>query len=174
MEHGTHHVDLVDENGLVVGTKLRRDINKHRDVYHVVYTVLVTPVGQVVLARIPTRTDLPNLYTGKLGVPAATIRRSGEAPMTAAKRSVERELFIDDAKLVPVGGGLFVLEDGRQTYVSVYYLVANAPETFSSTDIDELVTITPRGLRERLESQPDDFAPTMRLLWDRYQDRLPL
>jgi hypothetical protein len=174
MEHGSHHVDLVDENGLVVGSKPRREIDKNHDIYHVVYTVLVSPVGQVVLSRIPARKDLPNLYEGKLGVPAATIRRSGEAPMTAAKRSVERELFIDDAKVVPVGGGLFVLDDGRQTYVSVYFLVANAPETFSSTDIAELVTMAPRDLREQLDRQPDDFAPTMRLLWDRYQDRLPL
>jgi hypothetical protein len=159
---------------LVVGSKPRRDIDKHRDVYHVVYTVLISPVGQIVLAHIPERKDLPNLYNGQLGVPAATIRRSGESPMAAAQRSVERELFIDDAKLVPVGGGLFILEDGRQTYVSVYYLVGNAPESYSSTDIADLVTFTPRDLRARIESHPDEFAPTMLLLWDKYQDRLPL
>ena len=119
MEHGTHHVDLVDENGHVVGSKPRRDINKHRDTYHSVYIVLISPVGEVVLARIPTRTDLPNLYSGQLGVPAATIRRSRESPLSAAKRSAQRELFIDAADVVPVGGGLFNLPDNRQTYVSV-------------------------------------------------------
>lgn len=174
MEHGRHLVDLVDENGLVVGSKPRRDVDKHRDVYHAVYIVLVTPVGQVVLARIPNRQDLPNLYVGQLGVPAATIRRSGESPMAAAQRAVERELFIDHAKLVPVGGGLFDLEDGRQTYVSIYYLVANAPESFSSTDIAELATFTPRELRERMQEHPGEFAPTLLALWQRYQDRLPL
>jgi hypothetical protein len=174
MEHGRHLVDIVDENGLVVGTKQRRDIDKNRDTYHAVYTVLVTPVGQVVLARIPDRKDLPNLYVGQLGVPAATIRRSGESPMAAAQRSVQRELFIDDAKLVPVGGGLLELENGRQTYVSVYYMVANAPESYSSTDIGELITFNPRDLRQRIADHPEGFAPTMLKLWDRYQDRLPL
>src|ERR1700704_6083090 len=57
MEHGRHLVDLVDENGLVVGTKQRRDIDKNRDTYHSVYTMLVSPVGQVILARIPNRKD---------------------------------------------------------------------------------------------------------------------
>lgn len=174
MEHGRHLVDLVDENGLVVGTKQRRDIDKNRDTYHAVYTILVSPVGQVILARIPDRRDLPNLYVGQLGVPAATIRRSGESPMTAAQRSVARELYIDDAKVVPVGGGLLTLEDGRQTYASLYYMVSNLPETFSSTDIGELVTWNPRDLREHIANHPEDFAPTMLQLWEKYQDRLPL
>lgn len=169
-----HLVDLVDENGIVVGSRLRRDINKQKDVYHTVFTVLVTPVGEVVLGRIPKRTDLPNLYANQLGVPAATIRRSGESPLSAAQRSVERELFIDSARVVPVGGGLFDLPENRHTYASVYYLVANAPESYSTTDIAELVTFTPRELREQIADHPQEFAPTMLTLWQRYQDRLPL
>ena len=174
MEHGRHLVDLVDENGLVVGTKQRRDIDKNRDTYHTVFTVLVTPVGQIILARIPDRRDLPNLYVGQLGAPAATIRRSGESPLSAAQRSVARELYIDEGKVVPVGGGLLDLEGGRQVYVSLYYMVANQPETFSSTDIGELMIFNPRELRERIAEHPEEFAPTMLKLWDRYQDRLPL
>lgn len=174
MEHGRHLVDLVDENGVVVGSKPRRDIDKYHDVYHAVYVVLVSPVGQVILGRIPDRDKLPNLYIGQLGVPAATIRRSGESPMAAAQRAVQRELYIDSAAVVPVGGGLFDLPDGRQTYVSVYYMVANPPEIFSSTDVAELVTLTPRTLRERIESRPQEFAPTMLMLWEKYQSRLPI
>jgi hypothetical protein len=174
MEHGRYLVDLVDENGLVVGSKQRRDIDKNRDTYHAVYTILVSPVGQLIMARIPERKDLPNLYVGRLGVPAATIRRSGESPMAAAMRSVARELYIDDAKVVPVGGGLLDLNDGRQTYASLYYMVANLPETFSSTDIGELVTYNPRELRDLATEHPEEFAPTMLNLWERYQDRLPL
>lgn len=174
MEHGRHVVDLVDENGLVVGSKMRADIDKHRDHYHTVFTALISPVGQVVLARIPERKALPNLYVDQLGLPAATIRRSGESPMAAALRSVERELFIDGAKVVPVGGGLLRLSDGRESYASLYYMVANAPESYSSTDIAELVTFTPRDLRQQLHDHPEQFAPTFVALWAKYQDRLPL
>ncbi|SRR6266496_1206045 len=174
MEHGRYLVDLVDENGLVVGSKPRREIDKHRDLYHAVFTLLVTPVGQVILGRIPRRDDLPNLYADQLGAPVGTIRRSGESPMAAALRSAARELYIDNARLVPLGGGLFRLDDGRQSYVSVYYIVANPPETYSSTDITELVTFTPRDLRQRIEEAPKDFAPTFLMLWGKYQDRLPL
>ena len=173
MEHGSHKVDLVDENGHVVGVKSRRDIDKKHDTYHTVYVLLVTPEGELVLSRIPERKDLPNLYAGQLGAAAATIRRSGESPMAAARRAVARELYIDDAAVVPVGGGLFKT-DGRQTYVSVYYVVARAPEVYSATDIAGLVTISPRAFREIIEHSPDDLAPNLYELWERYGKRLPL
>ena len=173
MEHGSQLVDLVDENGVVVGSKPRRDIDKNRDLYHVIYVMLVTPEGELVLSRIPERSDLPNLYSGKLGAPAATIRRSGESPMTAAQRAVARELYIDDAAVVPVGGGLFST-DNRQTYVSVYYVVARAPEVYSATDIADLVTVSPRDFRATVEHHSDELAPTLVELWARYEKRLPL
>lgn len=173
MEHGTHSVDLVDENGLVVGTKLRRDIDKRHDTYHTVYTLMISPLGRVVLARIPTREDLPNMYDGRYGASVATIRRTEESPMTAAQRSVARELYIDDAQVVPVGGGFF-RTDGIGTYVSVYYLIADPPRTYSSTDIAELEEFNPRDLSEKMKESSDTFAPNLIRLWERYHTRLPL
>lgn len=173
MEHGSYKVDLVDENGVVVGAKPRRDIDKKYDTYHTIYVLLVTPEGGLVLSRIPERNDLPNLYAGQLGATAATIRRSGESPMAAARRAVARELYIDDASVVPVGGGLFST-DGRQTYVSVYYIVASAPEVYSATDIADVVTISPRAFRDLMEHSPDELSPNLRELWERYGKRLPL
>lgn len=173
MEHGRHLVDIVDENGVVVGSKPRREIDKWHDLYHVIYVILISPDGQLILSRIPNRRDLPNLYTGRLGAAVATIRRSGESPMVAAQRAIARELYVDDAEVIPVGGGLFEA-DGKQTYVSVYYMIAEAPETYSSTDIMELVTIPPREFRELVEHRHDALAPNLLALWHRYEDRLPL
>lgn len=173
MEHGTHSVDLVDENGLVVGAKLRREIDKEHDTYHTIYTLVISPVGRVVLARIPVRDDLPNLYAGRFGASVATIRRTEESPMAAAQRSVARELYIDNAEVVPVGGGFFKT-DGRGTYVSVYYLIADPPRTYSSTDIAELEEFSPRDLGEKMEENPNAFAPNFVRLWERYHTRLPL
>jgi hypothetical protein len=173
MEHGRHLVDIVDENGLVVGSKPRREIDKKHDLYHVIYVVVISPKGELILSRIPRRVDLPNMYVGRLGAAVATIRRSGESPMTAAQRAISRELYIDEAEVVPVGGGLFK-SDSKQTYVSVYYMVADVPETYSSTDIAELVSITPKEFRHKVETNPDELAPNLLSLWERYQDRLPL
>ena len=173
MEHGSYKVDLVDENGVVVGAKPPREIDKKHDVYHTVYVILVTPEGELVLSRIPERKDLPNLYAGQLGAAAATIRRSEESPLAAARRAVARELYIDDAKVVPVGGGLFSTA-GRQTYVSVYYVVSSAPDVYSATDIAGLVTISPRAFRELVEQSPSELAPNLLELWRRYGSRLPL
>jgi hypothetical protein len=173
MEHGRYLVDLVDENGLVVGSKPRREIDKKIDLYHVVYVILISPEGQLILARIPRRDDLPNLYSGRLGAAVATIRRSGESPMAAARRAVAREIYIDDAEVIPAGGGLFEA-DGKPTYVSVYYMIADVPETYSSTDIAELVKVTSREFRQYVEQRPDELAPNLVHLWHRYQSRLPL
>ncbi len=173
MEHGRYLVDLVDENGLVVGSKPRREIDKKHDLYHVVYVVMISPKGELILSRIPRRHDLPNMYVGCLGAAVATIRRSDESPMAAAQRAIARELYIDEAEVVPVGGGLFNSDD-KQTYTSVYYMVADVPETYSSTDIAEVVSIAPKEFRHKVEQHPEELAPNLLMLWERYQNRLPV
>lgn len=174
MEHGSHLVDLVDEHGAIVGTKRRVAIDKTQDTYHTVFTLLVTPMGGLVLGRIPARIDLPNLYAGQLGVPVATIRRSDETPLAAAQRSLQRELFIDSAAVILVGEEMFYLPEGRQTYASVYYLVADVPQAYSRIDIDELVVLSPHELREQLQRQPQRFTPTFLKIWARFHHQLPL
>jgi len=174
MEHSAHLVDVLDDSGNIIGQKRRKDIQKESDIYHAVYGLLVTPEGNMVVSAIRNRTDLPNLYAKQIGVPVATIRRSGESAQQAAKRSWARELFIEDPELHFLGEGLVTLPDGRQTFVSVFYAIGDAPDIFSSTDIDELTTVNPSDLRSKLLAQPGAFAPTFRYIWQQYAQKLPL
>lgn len=174
MEHGAHFVDILDQYGHIAGQKRRRDIDKTKDIYHAVYIVLVTPEGEVVLTHIPERDDLPNLYAGQLGVPVATIRRHDESTIQAARRAAARELFIDDAEVHELGQEMFTLADGRKTLVSVFYLVGEPPETFSKTDLAGFEVMTPAQVSRELQEHPEKFAPTLRLLWQRYVKSLPV
>lgn len=174
MEHSAHWVDVLDDSGNIISQKRRKDIQKESDVYHAVYGLLVTPEGKVVVSAIRNRKDLPNLYAKQVGVPVATIRRSGESAQQAAQRSWARELFIDNPELRLLGEGLATLPDGRKTFMSVFYAVGDAPDIFSSIDIDELTTVSPSDLRSRLLAQPGAFAPTFRYIWQQYAQKLPL
>lgn len=172
MKHGDHSVDLVRSDGMVVGSKPRRDVDKRVDLYHTVFTFVLTPDGGVVLGRIPTRSDLPNLYAEQLGVPVATIRRSGESAAEASRRSVAAELGVDDAKTTLLGEGLLELDDDRRTYFSAYHLVTAQLQQYRRADIAELVTLTPSELNARVVEHPERFAPTMLRLWQQYRGRL--
>ena len=174
MEHSAHLVDVFDDAGNIIGQKRRKDIQKESDIYHAVYGLLITPEGKLVISAIRNRTDLPNLYAEQIGVPVATIRRHGESARQAAERSWARELFIDNPGLHALGEGMATLPDGRKCLITAFYAVGDAPDIYSSTDIDELTTISPSDLRSKLLSQPGAFAPTFRHIWQQYAPKLPL
>lgn len=170
MDHGSYAVDLVDEGGRIIGQKLRREIVKEHDHYHAVYTLLVTPDNRIVLSRIPERKDLPNVYGGKLGITAGTIRRHNESAKAAAERVIERELYCMDQQPTHLGTGYYDFPDGHGCYASIYYFVHDLPTTYSGQDIAALVPMSSSEVR----STPADFTPTFLILWRMYKDRLPI
>ena len=174
MEHAAHLVDVLDANGKVVGHKRRSALNKADDIHHTIFTILITPRGELVLSVIPAREDLPNLYARQIGATVATIRRTDESPLQAAVRGLNRELFIDDAEVHLLGRQMMTLPDSATILATAYYLIAEPPATFSLLDIDTLVVITPHQLRDMLMNHPNELAPTFRQLWHSYHDRLPV
>ena len=174
MEHAAHLVDVLDTKGKVVGHKRRSALDKAQDIHHTIFTILVTPRGELVLSVIPPREDLPNLYARQIGATVATVRRTDESPLQAAHRGLSRELFIDDAEVKLIGRRMMHLPDGAQMLATTYYLVAEPPSTFSLIDIDTLVVVTPHQLRDMLINHPRELAPTFRQLWHTYHHKLPI
>lgn len=174
MEHAAHLVDVLDTSGKIVGHKQRSALSKVHDIHHTIFTILVTPRGELVLSVIPAREDLPNLYARQIGATVATIRRTDESPLQAAHRGLSRELFIDDAEVHLLGRRMMTLPDSASILTTTYYLVADPPSTFSLIDIDTLVVIAPHQLRDILLNHPRELAPTFRQLWASYHDQLPV
>jgi hypothetical protein len=174
MEHAAHMVDVLDSSGNIAGNKARRDINKAVDIYHSVFIILITPRGEIVLGVIPAREDLPNYYARQMSVTMATIRRTGETPEQAALRGIERELFIDHADVKSLGNLKLNLPEGRTMFASVYYVVADPPQSYSVIDIDTLAVVTPHQLRTMIMRYPHEIAPTMHLIWSHCHHKLPI
>ncbi|MGH7196939.1 MAG: hypothetical protein ACREGJ_04230 [Candidatus Saccharimonadales bacterium] len=174
MEHTAHLVDILDKEGVVVGQKPRRDVDKLHNIYHTIHVLLITPRGELVLGVIPPREDLLNLYARQIGSPMATIRRTQETALEAAKRGLARELFIDHAAPTLLGEKMYKLPDGRYNYMSVFYLVGEAPSVYSILDIDTLVVTTSREFRNMATHQTDEIAPSMHAIWSDYHAKLPV
>ncbi|HEX8762797.1 MAG TPA: hypothetical protein VF733_03485 [Candidatus Saccharimonadales bacterium] len=172
MKHALHLVDLVDKSGAVVEAKKRQDIQKRTDLYHTVFTVLITPQKQIVLSKIPNRTDLPNLYAGLVGCTVATIRRHGETADEASIRSLQNELGLEDVSPKKLGESFRVLTDGNPVYMSVYCVVHTAPGDFSRTDIESLQVLTFKELTNALKKHPSAFTPSFLAVWQEYNTDL--
>ncbi|HEX6258650.1 MAG TPA: hypothetical protein VFZ48_04175 [Candidatus Saccharimonadales bacterium] len=172
MNHADYLVDLVDNNGAVTGSKKRQRIVKSVDLYHTVFIILYTPDHHFILSKIPTRRDLPNLYSASVGATAATIRRHGESSDQASLRAVKNELLIDDARLKHIGDSYLELPDGHRTYASIYCGTHFLPEDFSHKDIESLEVFGPNDLDNAMRSNKGAFAPTFLAIWQKYREKL--
>lgn len=171
MGHAEYEVDILNEDGRVIGQKQRQAIDKGTDIFHSVHVILVTPEGEVIVSIIPAREDLPNLYAGKIGTTMATIRRHGESPEQAARRGLRRELLIEEPVLQPVHDAMVVLEDGRIHHLTAYVVEAVKPELYRPLDIGELMVLPPESLEVALMMNADQFAPTLKVVWDNVRRR---
>lgn len=167
MNHGMQEVDLVNEAGIVVGTKKRREIHKQVDLYHTVFTLVITPKEEVLLSRIPERRDLPNIYSGLLGATVATMRRHDETANEASIRSVKNELQLENIAAVKIDEGYQQLPNSVRKYMSVYCAVHPKPDSFSRQDIEALYPLTYDELAQELEIHPELFAPTFVAIWEK-------
>lgn len=174
MEHNVHLVDLLDDQGTIIGTKRRIDIKKPQDIYHTIHVLLVTPRGEVVVSTIPVREDLPNLYAGKVGTTVATIRRTDETPFEAGQRAVSRELFIDKMPLKQLGERMYHMPTQRSNFMTTFYGISEVPESYSLLDIDSLIVMTPREIDRLIKQDPDDVAESFIAVWQDYRDKLPI
>ena len=174
MQHDFYEVDLLDSKGNIIGHKPRNQIDKLADIFHTAHVLMITAQGEVILSIIPLREDLPNVYAEKLGTTVATIRRSGETAEQAAKRSVSRELFIEEMPLTLMGEGFFKVPPMKDNYLTAYYGISDPPESYSLLDIDGLVVMPPKEIDAMIESDPDSLAASFIEIWKAYKEKLPI
>jgi len=172
MEHADQQVDIVNQNGLPVGTKLRRDVDKRHDLCHNIFVLVTAPDKRIILSEIPARNDLPNLYSGLLGATVATIRRHDENKLQAAERACAAEIYVNQPELTEHAEWYQRFADGTQKYITVYQLAGLALEEHSPQDIAHLKYMTPSEVNEAMQTGPERFAPTFQSVWARCQSAL--
>lgn len=170
--HENYNVDILNPSGLPIGVKRRKDVDKTKDILHVVYVFIVTPEGKLVLSRIPRDPAKKNLFAGKLGVTVASIIRHGETHDVAAKRAVKRELGITKPDLAYLGETLESFSGTPKRLIAAYACTAKESQLHPDPAFtDELVALSSREL-DRLVEKRKELAPTLLVFWDRYSEEI--
>ena len=172
MDHASFLVDILDNSGNIIGSKLRGDIDKSSEIYNGVFVIVKTSENELVLASIPARTDLPNLYTGLLGATAATIRRQHETSSQAATRAAKNELGLADATLAFLGEGMAELSNGKHSFISVFVASSDMPQNYSKEDVGELKKFSQYDFENIMQTSPQTIAPTLQYIWQKYSSAL--
>jgi hypothetical protein len=165
MKHADFAIDILDAEGVVVGQKPRRAVDKWRDIFNGVHVVLITPRRELAVSLIPQREELPNRYAGMLGTTLATIRRHAETAEAAARRGLKHELLIERPQLQLLRDGMVTLEDDSRNWLTAYLMTAEQPLLYRLLDIGELMLITPEGLEVAMTMHGSQFAPTLKAIW---------
>lgn len=173
LSHEEYDVDLLNEQGQVIGTKKRREVNKQTDILHGVYVLVFSPAGKLILSRIPQAPEKGKLYGGRLGGTAATVVRHDEPRDVAARRVLATELFVDYADLTFLGQTFHFYEDGVRRLVSVYYCVHKEALMKNPEEQDDLVPMTREEVALAVASSPHQFSQPFLGIWHDHADQLP-
>lgn len=172
MNHSDFPVELLNTSGQVVGSKARRDIDKLNDIFSVVHILVFSPTKELFLSLIPERKDLPNLYAGKLGTTAASIKRLGESSEEAVLRVLRKELSIETKKVDLLGQIMARFPNGAQRLLTTYCITYPDTPNFNTEDIQSLKLFTREQLEKELERK-DTFSHSLLSIWDAYKNQLP-
>jgi ADP-ribose pyrophosphatase YjhB (NUDIX family) len=116
-------VEVLDGRGEPIGQKPRRELDKRKDVFAVVYGV-GTVGDKFLLARIAEKPGgIPKLNAGKWGLPVATIIRAGEDPEAAFARACREDLGLEpEASLRPPRMVAFQTSSARLVHEGAFSL----------------------------------------------------
>jgi len=170
--HENYEVDVLDTHGKVIAIKRRKDIDRQKDVLHLVYVFVVTPEGELLLSRIPKTTSKHPLFANKLGVTVATIVRHNEAHKDAAIRAMKRELGVKKPDLTFLGETLETFPGIPKRLIAAYVCTAAKEQLKPKTELTgEIVSVTGNDL-DRLMRKRKELAPTLLVFWDRYAESM--
>ncbi|HYE59664.1 MAG TPA: hypothetical protein VEA18_00565 [Candidatus Kapabacteria bacterium] len=162
MEHGEYMIDLLNEEGIVVGQKKRKDINREKDILHSVYIVLFTTKKECLLSIVPTAT----IYGGMLGVTSATFVRQGETSLEAATRSLRNDFGFTEVPLTFLGEKMHTFTGNIRRLSGIYY------GFISALNNKDLKRFTRDSLVKEI-TKGGDFAPSFKTIYLEYEDKWP-
>ncbi|MCO1617095.1 isopentenyl-diphosphate Delta-isomerase [Micromonospora sp. CPM1] len=163
-ERETHLVELVDDDGRVVGETTVATAHQPPGRLHRAFSVLlVDPEGRVLLQqRAAVKTRFPLRWANSCcGHPLP-----GQSPAEAANRRLAEELGVDPVDLTEVGVYLYYAEDpatGRVEFEYDHVLRADVPaHLVTRPDPDEVADlrwVDPGAVVADLDAHPREYAP---------------
>jgi isopentenyldiphosphate isomerase len=143
------YLDLVDENDIVIGRKLRSEIYAEGFLnFRAAHAFLINSKGQL---WIPRRTAHKVLLPLALDFSAAGHVESGETYDDAFAREVFEELAIDVSKVEHRLLGKLTPKDGVKIFQQVYEIKSDTTPNYNPDDFIESSWVTPQEIVEKIE-----------------------
>ncbi len=136
-------VGIYDEKGKMIGSKIRKEVDKRNDILRVAAILLFDEDNKVLITQ-PT----DSLYKGKWGLSSAGIVRIRESPMNAANRTLVRELGIE-AELNFLGENFYNF-DGIKRVMSFFNGYAEDEIDPNPEDISKFQWVSAEELQEMI------------------------
>jgi isopentenyl-diphosphate delta-isomerase len=161
--HPEEYLDLVDENDVVIGKKLRSEIYiEGLRNFRVVNVFLKNSKGKL---WIPRRTAHKAIAPLGLDLSAAGHVESGETYDDTFKREVREELNIDIAKIPHRMLGRVTPKDGFHCFEYVYEIMSDEIPEYNQDDFLEYFWLSPKEVVEKIEGgdlAKSDVAPLVK------------
>jgi isopentenyldiphosphate isomerase len=157
------YLDLVDENDVVIGRKLRSEVYAEGlSNFRVINAFVKNSEGKL---WIPLRGPNKRIYPNALDMSVGGHVESGEDYDFSFARETSEELNIDTTKTPwRLLGKLTPHEHGVSAFMQVYEISADAVPHFNPNDFTEAFWLTPKELRARLNAGGSAKSDLIKLL----------
>ena len=153
--------DVVDEHDRVIGQATRGEVHARGLLHRAVHVFVFDSTGRLLLQkRAATKDEFPLTWTSS----ASGHVDSGEDYDTAVVRELEEELGLTGE--LKQEGKFAACADTSNEHVVLYSMVTDAPITADPDEIAECEFAGLPAIGDRIDRDPDTFAPSFRLLFE--------
>ncbi len=160
--------DVVDENDTPIRREKRAVVHREKLLHRAIHVLVFNSAGEVYgQRRSLTKDTCPGCWTTSCSGHVD----AGEDYDTAAVRELGEELGIRVPGIQSLERLLkhpAIRETGWE-FINIYRLVWDGPITPDPAEVMEGRWLSPESLTQWMEEKPRDFAPSFRLVWNKYR-----
>ena len=140
-------INLYNEEGKIIGQKVRSQIDKKRVILKGVYILILNKKGEIFVTK-----PKDSVFQKQWGCSAAGIVRAEETALESAKRTLQRETALKEQPLFL--GERFHNFDGVKRFLNAFYVKTDKNPRINEADVQE-------GMWMKVENiEENEMSPT--------------